>query len=161
MNDEELLHAGYRYALSLSHSEQTAEDLIQDAWIRLFERNKEFTKPLLFTTIRNLFIDQYRRQKLVVFDGGADISNVPENGFPTDIAIQSKVDVEEALKELRIEEREAIVLNVMEGYTAQEISNLTEKPRGTILSLIHRGKHKMLGILTRDTKKEKVSGETR
>ncbi len=158
MNNEAVLHAGYRYALSLSHNEQTAEDLIQDAWIRLFERKKEITKPLLLTTIRNLFIDQYRRQKLVVFDGGADMSNISESAYPLDLAIQSKIDIEDALKELRIEEREAIVLNVMDGYTAKEISKFTGKPRGTILSLIHRGKHKMLEYLSKDLKKEKASG---
>jgi DNA-directed RNA polymerase specialized sigma24 family protein len=47
------------------------------------------------------------------------------------------------LASIRPEEREAIYLNIVEGYTAQEIAEITETSRNSILSLIHRGKKKL------------------
>lgn len=48
-----------------------------------------------------------------------------------------KLILEQALAQLRSIEREALFLAVVEGYTAQEIADLTQQGRGTVLSLIH------------------------
>ena len=52
-------------------------------------------------------------------------------------------ELEGALTRLRAPEREALFLNVVEGYTAREIAALTNQPRGTVLSLIHRAKQQL------------------
>jgi RNA polymerase sigma factor (sigma-70 family) len=44
---------------------------------------------------------------------------------------------------LRPVEREALYLHHVEGYTAQEIAELTGTPRNTILSLLNRGLRKL------------------
>lgn len=49
----------------------------------------------------------------------------------------------QALNNLRSQEREALFLTAVEGYTAQEIADLTHQPRGTVLSLVHRAKQKI------------------
>jgi RNA polymerase sigma-70 factor, ECF subfamily len=142
----ELVQAGYRYALSLTHREADAEDLVQEAWLRLYQRRKgEMNKPLLFTAIRNLFVDQHRRHRLVVFERLDE-----EREWPDPSSLQGEVsmeDLEPALAALRPEEREAIFLNSVEGYTAQEIADLTRRPRNTVLSMISRGKKKMARTL--------------
>ena len=123
-----------------------AEDLVQEAWLKLYGRpGRDPSKSLFFTAIRNLFIDQYRRNKLVVFEP-FDEEQTPRDDelFPAPIAME---DLEPALAALRPEEREAIFLNSVEGYTAQEIADLTRRPRGTVLSLMQRGKKKMARIL--------------
>ncbi len=148
MRERDLLQAGFRYALSLVHNESDAEDLVQDGWLRLYEnRGGKINKSLLFTTIRNLVIDQHRRGKLVVFDQLDE-----EQDFPDLTSVQSDMvmkDLEQALAELRPEEREAIFLNSVEGFTAQEIADFTQRSRGTVLSLMHRGKQKMARVLKR------------
>jgi RNA polymerase sigma-70 factor (ECF subfamily) len=45
-----------------------------------------------------------------------------------------------------------LYLAVVEGYTAEEIAELTSRPRGTILSLLHRTKAKLCDLLGRDGK---------
>lgn len=63
---EDLLQAGFRFALSLTHHTHDAEDLAQQAWLNLARRHGRVRgKGLLFQTIRNLFYDQYRRGKIV------------------------------------------------------------------------------------------------
>ena len=64
MEERELIQSGYRYALSLARSSHDAEDLVQWAVIRLYQsKGRLHSLPLLFTTIRNLFYDQKRREK--------------------------------------------------------------------------------------------------
>lgn len=146
MRERDLLDAGFRYALSLVHTEPDAEDLVQESWLRLYQKKgRKINKSLLFTTIRNLFIDQYRRAKLAVFeelDEEREFSHA--NYLTSEVSIK---DLELALAALRPEEREAIFLNSVVGYTAQEIAAFTKRSRGTVLSLIHRGKKKMAKVL--------------
>ncbi len=147
MNERDLLQAGFRYALSLVHNETDAEDLVQEGWLRLYEkRGRKMSKSLLFTTIRNLVIDRYRRAKLVVFDQIEEDDFPDPNSLRRDVALQ---DLEQALAVLRPEEREAIFLNSVEGYSVREIAAFTRCSRGTVLSLIHRGKRKMAKVLNR------------
>ena len=43
--------------------------------------------------------------------------------------------------------RELIFRHVVENYTAAEIAEMTGKPRGTILSAVHRAKRKLQSFL--------------
>lgn len=152
--DVALLNAGYRYALSLSASDCDAEDLVHDAWVRLM-RHQRYSpdKPLLYRTIRNLYIDRFRRRR--------KFPEVEYQEFDQDLvgsaADQSsdliKADeMNEVLARLRDQERETLFLSVVEGYTVDEIASLTDRARGTVLSQIHRTKAKLRQYLTkRDT----------
>ena len=142
MNELELLQAGYRYALSLTADAAEAEDLAQQGWLRLHERyGGGKKKALLFTTVRRLFIDRYRRSRRVELVAIEDLETEPE-----DLAMPSleHVDLERLLNGLREKEREALFLHAVEGYTAAEIADLTGQSRGTVLSLIHRARHKLV-----------------
>ncbi len=57
--------------------------------------------------------------------------------------IDARLDLEGLLSNLRPEEREALYLNVVAGYTVQEIADLTGRPAGTVGSLMHRARHKL------------------
>lgn len=144
---KDLLQAGFRYAFSLTQSQHDAEDLVHDAWIRLnSKQRKQCNKSLMFTTIRNLFIDQYRRKILIVFDA-LDDDNEPATIDDSIIGSIEMAEIEHALQSIRVEEREAIYLNVVEGYTAQEIAELTQRSRNTVLGLLSRGKQKVINHL--------------
>ncbi len=151
LSDTELVQAGYRYALSIARHHQDAEDLVQQAWMKLTRAyGKVEGTPVLFRAVRNLFYDQKRRSKIVQFE---PLDSHPENG-----KLESKgvsMDMELLMSKLRPEESEALYLNVVEGYTASEISEQTGSPRGTILSHIHRARQKLakaLGSEFRETK---------
>lgn len=146
MDERELIQAAYRYALSLTHRDADAEDLVQEAWLRLYQKyGGEIDRGRLFAAVRNLFVDQYRRHQLVAFEPYDDeqVGSLPAEKF-----VQME-DLEPALAALRPEEREAIFLSCVEGYTAREIAEFSGRPRGTVLSLINRGKRKMVDALNR------------
>ncbi|NKB70241.1 MAG: sigma-70 family RNA polymerase sigma factor [Candidatus Latescibacteria bacterium] len=147
MDQRALLQAGFRYALSLTHDQAQAEDLVQEAWMRLWQKERqEPAQGPLFTAVRRLFIDHYRRAKLVVFEAYDENQMPADESWAQDLSME---DLEPALAALRPEEREALFLHSVEGYTAREIALFTGRPRGTVLSLIHRSKGKMARLLQR------------
>ncbi|NOZ54214.1 MAG: RNA polymerase sigma factor [Gammaproteobacteria bacterium] len=151
MTDRDLLQAGFRYAFSLANRHHDAEDLVQEAWLRISALHGSVpNKSLLFTVIRNIFIDQYRRKNLVIIESLEGVAEPAQLDAGQEFNIDSKV-LDKALNNLRPEEREAIFLNIIEGYTAKEIAKLTDKSRNTILSLLHRGKQKLVQQLGQES----------
>lgn len=137
----EALQAGYRYALSLTHHHYEAEDLVQEAWIRVWRKyGARSTRALLFTAVRNRFVDRVRRGRLATFESveGHELSDGAEAATPGGSA-----DLDVLLANLQAEEREALFLNVVEGRTAAEIASFTGTTRGTVLSRLHRGKERL------------------
>ena len=49
-----------------------------------------------------------------------------------------------------------LVLSAIEGYTAREIGELLNAPRGTVLSLMHRTRAKLRRWLQDDPNKEQA-----
>ena len=123
---------------------------MQTAWLKLHQRYSDVkTKALFFTTIRNLYIDQYRRRKRVWFTTLTSehehlLASADTEGEETRVAI------DQMLSGLRDIEREALFLNIVEGYSANEIATLTGRPRGTVLSLIHRSRKKLAALEASD-----------
>jgi RNA polymerase sigma-70 factor (ECF subfamily) len=148
-----ILQGGFRYAYSLTHDRPEAEDLLQEACVSILGAGAPWDRAYLFTTIRNRFIDRYRRNQKVLFlplEGERDGELIEpqfaiEGWEAPDYLGNGQLD--RALSALRPEERETIFLAVVEGYTAQEIAGMTGRPRGTILSLLHRTRHKLRRLL--------------
>ncbi len=152
-----LLRHGFRYALSLTHEITEAEDLLQDAWVAVLRAGGPQKRAYLFSAIRSRFLDQRRRAQLVVIESLEDNNLHPgQETQPSNEMIFADTEMlDKALSILRPVEREALLLSEIEGYTAQEIANLTGQPRGTVLSLIYRSRHKLKKHLILHADKEK------
>ena len=147
---EDLLQRGFRYALALSHDPDCAKDLLQDAWVAVLAARGPWTAGYLFTAIRSRFIDQYRRQMLVVMEPVADeeaMANLAGGEREEERIRVELLSLNQALQVLRSEEREAIFLAAVEGLSAREIAKVTRRPRGTVLSLIFRARRKLVRFL--------------
>ncbi|QDT41881.1 ECF RNA polymerase sigma factor SigE [Gimesia alba] len=142
-DDRQLIQSGYRYAVSLSHNRHDAEDLIQQACLKvLSQRGTLVGKSYLFAAIRNLFYDSLRKRQRIENEPLSSESVADTATSHTNI-VEQKIDLAEILSCLRVEEREVLFLQVVEGYTAQEISTLTQQPRGTVLSLLSRARQRI------------------
>lgn len=144
ITDNDLLNSGYRYGLSLTSSRQDAEDLVHDAWIRLlnrYERTPEL--PLLFKTMRNMYIDQLRKDKLVALHREAEFVEYSTADSSIEREYISAEEMQAGLARLRDSENEVLYLSIVEGYTAREIATFTGSSRGSVLSLIYRSKKKL------------------
>ena len=144
----ELLQSVFRYALALSHHPEDAEDLAHQAWMNLRDSNGGVeSRAALIVTVRNLFIDQCRRRKIVHFESLDDLEPCDT---PTEDALEPglKGDLDTLLAVLRPAERETLFLHYHQGYTAEEIGQLTGRPRNTVLSIIHRAIRKLRAAAT-------------
>ena len=134
------------FAISLTHDHQTAKDLYQETMYKaLANRDKYGTgtniKAWLFTIMRNIFINDYRRKakQKTIFDS-----------TPNDYLINMKqVSVaNQAETSLRIKEINKSIQQLPEifktpfllyfdGYKYNEIADVLHEPLGTIKSRIH------------------------
>ena len=144
---EELAHRGYRFALSLTHDETRAEDLLQDGWFAVLKAGGPWSRPYLFATIRNRFIDQYRRDRLInttsLNEESCEAVEIDGEFWNGDSAFSGNGTLESALGRLRPEERAVLYLAAVENYTAKQIGELLGWPRGSVLSLLHRARGKL------------------
>lgn len=137
-----LLNQGYRYALALTHDRRAAEDLVQDAWLAVLKADGPWQIGYLRRAIRSRFIDKGRRSHLVPIPA----ETLPERPVAPRDVVHGRA-LHQALGALSANEREALYLTVVEGYTAAEVAQMVGKPRGTILSLAHRARARLRGLL--------------
>jgi RNA polymerase sigma-70 factor (ECF subfamily) len=148
---ESLIVRGYRYALALTHDRARAEDLVQDAWLAILRRDGPRHVGYLFRTIRNRFFDLERRRHLIAVEplDGLELSD----GADFDDRVLELRDLEQALGRLRKAERETLYLAAVEGYTIREIASLTQRPIGSVSSLIQRARQKMRRFLVAEPRR--------
>lgn len=145
---EDLLQRGYRYALSLTHDRHRAEELVQDACVSLLRSGGQWRVASLFTAIRHRLIDQLRRKALTMQSLENGMEGALESYAARAPADEPDEELGQALSILRPDERELLFLSAVEEMSVAEIAELTQRPRGTILSLLHRAKHKVRQFLT-------------
>ena len=151
-DERSLIQAGYRFALSLTHHPEEAEDIVQQSCFRVIaKKGRLHSRGYLFQAIRNLFYDLERRKKLIPFER---IDDVRTPITETDFGI--KMDIESELNKLTTEEREVLFLNCVEGYTAAELASMLGKPRSTVLNILSRAKERL--AQSRDSAQRKRGG---
>lgn len=141
-----LAQRGYRFALALTHDPTQAADLIQDAWIAVLTAGGPWRAGYLLATIRNRFIDQQRHRQRIAFEPlNEDQAAVGPEPVWEDEALPDvgREAWERALAVLSAEERAALYLAVVEQYRVEQIAELLQRPRGTVLSLMHRARARL------------------
>ena len=149
MLDKNELEQLYRYALSLAMKEDVAYDLLQTALERYIRRpTKPDDKPLAYlrTIIRNLYIDLKRHNKVVqIISIECDelISIEREDDMSMEDVLINQQEVQQLISLLNSEENELLYLWAVEEHTVAEIAKIYQKPRGTVLSKLHRLKKRI------------------
>ncbi len=142
----------YRFAYALCKNEDQAWDLLQSSITKLLEA-ESFSVSLLKTTIKNAYIDTYRRdQKYTHIEfseilNELDVVSIEHPNFE-DLLI-SKSEFNHCWSVLSADERELLFNHIIEGQTAQEIADIQNTSRGTVLSRIHRLKLRLKANLIR------------
>ena len=132
-----------------------AEDIVQDAFISAWRSMGRFEgtsfKAWLFRIGRNRAIDVVRARKrkgevpLEPPDDGQGVGWAePAAGGPelADIASghEARLAVEQALAGIPVEQRDALLLRDVQGFSYEEIAVITASEIGTVKSRIHRAR---------------------
>lgn len=143
----------YRLAFARTKSQQYAEDITQEVFLKLISSRKKFEseehlKAWLLRVTINLTKDLFASAWFKKTDGLEDNISVPEK---TDT-----MDLEEALNTLSQKYRTVIHLHYYEGYRLEEIASITGASVGTVKSQLHRARQMLKSILEEG---ETVGGE--
>jgi len=135
--------AGYRLALLLTGDRALAEDILQDAFVRVVGRFGHLRGAASFDaylrrTIVNLTKNTWRRRALERKHADGWITPLDDIA-PADDAVVERLDVLRMLASLSERQRTAIVLRFYEDLAEDEIAAIMLCPAGTVRSLISRG----------------------
>ena len=143
------LDAAYNLARWLTHSDQDAQDVVQDACIRALRAFDQFRggdgRAWLLTIVRNLSLT-FLRSRRPVMDFDDDLRETISEDLGPEGILERAADVErvrQAVARLPVELRTVIVLREMEGLSYKEIAAVTGMPIGTVMSRISRGRQRL------------------
>ena len=131
----------FRFACALGADRDLALDLVQTALVKgLSAAPRQIDNPLayLMTSVRHCFYSELQRKGRddTPFD---DLDGVIATDLkPLEEMVIEQDALDQAWAKLSPGERELLHLWAVEGYTLDEISGLTQTPRGTLLARVHR-----------------------
>ncbi len=130
----------YRFVLKSIKDLQTAEDIVQDSYEKLW-KNKENVaadkvKSYLFTTAYHTMIDRIRKDKRVTF---IEDKSLPEKGHENNYSDLHEI-LKEAVDRLPETQRMVLLLRDYEGYSYKEISVLTKLSESQVKVYIYRAR---------------------
>lgn len=146
-----------RYVLRISSStKEDAEDILQDVFISAYKNLNDFDVDLKFSSwiyriTHNKVISHFRkvtaRPKTTTYEGDTNLLNILASEQDIAKDLERKYTAEEVRLVLdRMEERykEVLVLKFLEEKDYKEISDILQKPMGTVATLINRAKKQFL-----------------
>ena len=155
------LHA---YLLSRTGSDDTAADLLQDTFVRVW-RHLEDLLPMcrerrrfwLFRVARNLTYDHYRRREVrrgEWLDDDPDLQPAENAGGDQRSRWETAQDIDAAIDRLPEKLRSVLVMHSLGGMTSTEISGALGRPAGTVRYQLARARRllaEMMGLTARAT----------
>lgn len=139
----------YRYAVWLCKDPVQADDLVQETYLRAWKsldklKNRDTPKPWLFTILRNEFARQYSRFRPELSEIDPDILELKDTG--NDTSTEAFV-LRRALDMLAEEYREPLLLQVLGGFSCEEIGAICGISKGAAMTRVFRAKQKLREIL--------------
>ena len=147
----------YNFVFRFVSDRETAEDIVQETFLRAFRKRKEYRaianfSTWLFTIAGNLAKSELRRRKRwrlfsLHRDDESDTGlALPDETYRPDTITESSiadVHIQEAISSLPANYRQVILLRDVEGMSYQEISEIVSCPVGTVKSRVNRARLKL------------------
>ncbi len=140
------------FAMTYTHNREDANDLTQETMLKAIHYRSYYTpntnfKAWVFTIMRNIFINQYRRKvkSRTIFDNSQDLYLLNSSGDSND-AITSEINMKEiwkAIDNLDNEYKSPFKMH-FEGFKYQDISDELSIPIGTVKSRIFIARKKLM-----------------
>lgn len=136
----------YRYAAWLCRDKAIAEDVVQEALLRAWKsldslREDAAAKQWLLTIVRRENARYFERRRLETVD--IDNLTASQAALLAEAPNEALSDLREAIYELDDDYREPLVLQVLMGYSTNEIAELMDLKQGAVLTRLHRARLKL------------------
>ena len=159
----------YRHAFRMSHNHADAEDLVQETLMKAYVYFASFRSGTnlngwLIRILTNTYINSYRKKRRQPSQYSTDRltdqylteanarSAASELLSAEDHALNllPDSDIKAAMEALPGKFREVVYYADVAGFPSKEIAALTNVPRGTVMSRLHRGRRKLRLLLVGD-----------
>jgi RNA polymerase sigma-70 factor (ECF subfamily) len=160
----------YARAFSMMRNEEDAVDLSQEAWVKAWQRLKQFQGDSSFLTwmtriVINLCLDKLRKQKreraesienLEEESGGVERQMPITTPNPTEKLERSELRarIDKALGQLSYEHRTVLILHEFEELEYKEIAKRMQCSIGTVMSRLFYARRKMAVLMMSYRKEE-------
>ena len=134
----------YRFLFWLCRNRSLAEDVMQETWLRAWRSigslsDEKSARAWLLTIARRELARTFERKRLETVDLGSIVEAESQQLAMND---SSQVDeMRAALMQLETNYREPLVLQVLFGYTTEEIANQLEISVPAVLTRLYRARH--------------------
>lgn len=145
-----------RYLMRLTGwAAEEVQDILQEAFIKTYQHLNDYDTSLKFSTwmyriTHNQAIDVLRKQKsrpplsALPIEDAAQFVAAKENAESQLLHTEDIERIREAIARLPLKYREPLILRFLEERSYDEIMDILKKPKGTVASLIKRGKEMLL-----------------
>jgi RNA polymerase sigma-70 factor (ECF subfamily) len=150
-----------KYTQSIEDAEDAVQEIFLEIWQNAARFDAEKASEITFISLiaRRRLIDRlrkiYRQPNLQNID---EVFEVHQNGFENEVLtnIEAKKAVA-AMREIRPEQRELMMLTIFEGMSHGEIAEKTNLPLGTVKTHIRRGFESVRKIMNRNSLQQAVA----
>jgi RNA polymerase sigma factor (sigma-70 family) len=134
----------WQYARRLTGSDETADDVVQDVWLRVLRsigrlRDGAKLRPWLFGIARRVLMDRLRERYSAPIESPLDLANLAASA-PADVTPGDIEVMEDEIERLPVIDREVVVLFYFDGLSLNEIADIAGVPIGTVKSRLHRAR---------------------
>lgn len=155
----------YNIALRVLRSKEDAEDISQEALVKVFKNIGSFNmkstfKVWLYRIVMNTCLDFKRKKNIITYSIDKPLENdeseimqeIPDNSNNPDIVIQNKLESQmlyECIDMLDDDFRTVIVLRDVQGLSYRDIASILSCNEGTVKSRLNRARKKLREIITK------------
>ena len=140
----------WRYCKFLCRNKQDAEDLLGETVVSVYNSfdniiNSKAFLSYLFTIANRTYYKNYNKS-LIIEELNIDVLEIDSGEMLPDTITDIKILVQN-LNLLTVEQKEAIILKEIEGFSIKEVSIIQNVSDETVKSRIYRGKLKLKEIM--------------
>ena len=136
-------------------SQEDIEDILQEVFIKIYKYLNDYDEEMAFSTwvyriARNATIDEIRKRKsrpTTIWLENEDLAKVLKSSLNIEkeyVDAESLMKVKDIINNMPDKYREVLVLRFIEERSYEEIMDIVQLPKGTIASLVNRGRKIMI-----------------
>lgn len=143
----------FRYAFWLCHDRHVAEDLVQETFLRAWKsldslKDDKAAKAWLITILRRENARRFERKRFDLVD--VDTALVPdEHSLGLEQGMENEW-LRRHMAELAEEYREPLLLQVLGGFSGEEIAEILDLNKNTVMTRLFRARNKLKEALDKD-----------
>lgn len=150
----------YAFMLRMTGRPEVAEDVVQEAFVRVLKNLDRFDSRFrfstwVFTIAKRLYMNQLQKHapafESEVVESWQGRGHAPEHKLmDAEVRDNARQAIEYAMDSLNEQQREIVILFHRQNWPISSIAEHLDMPEGTIKSHLHRARKRMKQVMTAD-----------